>query len=239
MNKYKVQFHCHTKSDPEDWLFHSDEKLIDHAANYKYDVLSITCHNKIVYSKELAKYAEEKNILLIPGIEKAVDEKHVIIINAHEDAERICTFEDLSLYRKKHPESLIIAPHPYHPVPIKKVSLHEKLDKNIDLFDAIEFSSFHTKIFKFNKKAEKKSKIFKKPLIATSDDHVLSLIKYSYSYVYAPEKTIKSIISAVKKGNVQCVVNPLNTIGLACMTIRLTTLEFIKRISKKIKNILK
>lgn len=235
MNKYKVQLHCHTKSDPEDWLFHTDKQLIDRAAQHKYDVLSITCHNKIVYSEELRDYAKQKGILLLPGIEKTVSKKHVLIINAHKDSEKINDFTDLFEYRTNHPESLIIAPHPYHPLPIKIVSLNQELDKHIHLFDAVEFSSFHTKKFKFNKQVEEKSKQFKKPLIATSDNHVLSLINDSYSYVYADKKTPESIISAIKAQNIERITRPISAIRLVGMTARLTGLELIKRNLKKLK----
>lgn len=235
MNKYKVQLHCHTKNDPEDWIFHSEKDLIDRAACHGYEVLSITCHNKIVYSDGLKKYAEEKGILLIPGIEKSVSKKHVVIINAHSDSEKILNFGDLSRYRNKHPESLIIAPHPYHPLPIRLVSLNKKLEKYAHLFDAVEFSSFHTKKFNFNKKAQKKAEVLKKPMIGTSDNHVLSLINDTYSNIYSDKKTKEDIIKSIKEGNIEIVTKPIKLLRLVCMTARLTTLELTKRLLKKLK----
>ena len=88
MNKYKVQFHAHTKSDPEDCLFHSDKALIDRAKSHNYDVLAITCHNKIAHTQELEAYAAEKGILLLPGMEKTVEKNHVVIVNAKKEAEK-------------------------------------------------------------------------------------------------------------------------------------------------------
>lgn len=235
MNKFKVQLHCHTKSDPEDWIFHTEKDLIDRAHSLNYDVLSITCHNRVVFSDELNKYAKEKGILLIPGIEKSVNKKHVVIINAHKDSEKINTFAELSDYKKNHPESLIFAPHPYHPLPIKLVSLNKFLDKYSHLFDAFELSSFYTKYFDFNKTVKEKAKQLNKPLIATSDNHVLALLNDSYTHVDAEEKTTEDIIKAVKKGQMKLTTKPISMIRLSLMTVRLTFLELTKRLLKKFK----
>lgn len=230
MNNYKIQFHCHTGSDPEDCLFHSDKDLIDRAARHNYDVLAITCHNKIVHTQELCDYAKKKGILLIPGIEKTISGKHVVIVNASKDAEFVHTFKDLENYRKNNPDSLVFAPHPYHPLPISLVSLRKHLDKNVKLFDAIEWSSFHTKLGKFNKKAEKKSKELGLPMIATADNHVLRYLNHTYSIVQAPQKTTHDIINAVKKGNLQIKTKHMNLFMLGGMTARLLFLEYTRKL---------
>lgn len=232
MNSYKVQFHCHSGSDPEDCLFHSDKDVIDKAAYFNYDVLALTCHNKIVHTQELAEYAKKKGILLIPGIEKTIEKKHVVIINASKDAEFINTFKDLENYRKINPDCLIFAPHPYHPLPIKLVSLGKYLDKNAHLFDAIEWSSFYTKMGKFNKKAKKKSEQLGLPMIGTSDNHVLRYLNHTYSIIQAPQKTTHDIINAAKKGHIQIKTKPMNLIMLVLMTARLLFLEYMKRLYK-------
>jgi len=226
MNKFKVQLHCHTKSDPDDWLFHSDKKLIDHAAAYQYDVLAITCHNKIAHTKELEAYADKKHILLIPGIEKNILGKHVLIINPHEEILVVNNFEDLRKYKQDHSEALIIAAHPFHPIPY---SLKEHLELNIDIFDAIEWSSFYTSSLKLNTKAMQAAEKHKKPLVGTSDNHVLKYLNLTYSYIFAPEKSTKSIIQAVKNGHLKISSKPMGFINLLLMTFRLTGLELIKK----------
>ena len=75
----KADLHIHTKEDP---VHHKDIKytakqLIDHAANQGYEVIAITCHNKVYYNKKIKEYAKKKGILLIPGIEKTIKRKHV------------------------------------------------------------------------------------------------------------------------------------------------------------------
>lgn len=236
MNKYKVQFHAHTKSDPEDCLFHSDKKLIDRAKEHGYDVLAITCHNKVVHTDELEQYAREKGILLIPGIEKSINKNHVLIINAKKEANDVHDFEKLEQYRKNNPDSLIIAAHPYHPFPLGVLSLKDNFEKHHHLFDAVEFSSFHTKKFDFNKKAVNAAKKFGKPLLGTSDNHVLEFLNHTYSYVYAPEKSKEAILNAIKAGNIEIISKPMNLLRLIGMTFRLTSLEYGRKFMNLFRN---
>ncbi len=236
MNKFKVQFHAHTKSDPEDCLFHTDKDLIDEASKHGYDVLAITCHNKIVFNKELEEYAKQKNILLIPGIEKSVCKNHVVIINAKPEAENIHDFEALEKYKNENPDSLIFAAHPYHPFPLGVLSLKSNLDKYNHLFDAIEYSSFYSKNFDFNQKAVAAAKKYNKPMIGTADNHVLEFLNHTYSYVYAPSKSKEDIINAIKKGNVEIMSKPMNLLRIAVMTLRLTFLEYGRKFINLFRN---
>ena len=58
----KIDFHTHCNEDPEDrFIKHSPEELIDHAASIGFNALSITCHNKVVFSRSLQKYANLRN----------------------------------------------------------------------------------------------------------------------------------------------------------------------------------
>jgi len=231
MKKFKVQLHTHTKSDPDDCLFHSDKKLIDTAALHQYDVLAITCHNKIAHSKELAEYADKKHILLIPGIERSVQGRHVVIINPGEEILTVHNFDQLREYKKNHKESLIIAPHPFHPIPY---SLNELFEPNKDIFDAIEWSSFYTASLKFNEKALKAAERHKLPLIGTSDNHVLKYLNLTFSYVFAPEKSTSAIIESIKKGHLKIKTEPMSFINLFIMTLSLTALEEMKKAYKSI-----
>lgn len=232
MNKYKVQFHAHTKSDPEDCLFHSDKALIDRAKSHNYDVLAITCHNKIAHTQELEAYAAEKGILLLPGMEKTVEKNHVVIVNAKKEAEKINTFDELRAYKVANPDSLIFAAHPYHPFPLGLLSLGPNLDKNIDLFDAIEFSSFYTHKFDFNKKAVAAAKKHNKPLLGTADNHVLEFLNHTYSYVYADNKSSDAIFNSIREGKIEIVTKPMYLLRIAAMTTRLIFLEYSKKFLK-------
>lgn len=65
----KTDLHLHTKEDPfdKDHITYSAKALIAHAAELNFDVISITNHNRVTYSKKLKDYAGSKGILLIPG----------------------------------------------------------------------------------------------------------------------------------------------------------------------------
>jgi len=195
MTRLKAQLHVHTKQDPHDNIKHTEKEKIDYAAKHGYDVMAISCHNVLIYNEDLKKYAAEKRILLIPAIEKTIENKHVLILNATIESQKIETFNDLRLYKKKNPQCLIIAPHPYYP---GKESLRNKLDENIDIFDAIEYSWFHSKrINKANEKAIKTAEKNNLPILGTSDNHLLRYFDNTYSIIES-KKNIESIFNAIK-----------------------------------------
>lgn len=201
----KCQFHSHAKGDPVDHINYTPEELINRAYLLKYDVLCISCHRKILFSKDLKKYAATKNILLIPSIEFEINKKHILCINVTKEILEADSFEKLRKYKKENPECLIIAPHPFFPN--KKTCLKDDLIKNIDLFDAIEYSFAYTRTINFNKKAEKTAKQYKKPLIATADCHILSYLDIGYTFVEAT-KDIPSIVHAIRKDKVKMYTKP-------------------------------
>ncbi|MFC1655675.1 PHP-associated domain-containing protein [Patescibacteria group bacterium] len=231
MHKFKVQLHTHTRSDPDDCIVHSEKALIDKAAHHNYDVLAITCHNKLVFSDELENYAASKNILLIPGIEKTIIGRHILIVNAAKEAEKIESFAELEEYKKAHPECLIVAPHPFHPMPY---ALREHFEKAQHLYDAIEWSSFHTKNYKFNEKAVQKAAELDLPLLGTSDNHVLKFLDYTYSYVFADEKTTDAIIDSIKQEKLEIQTKPMHMVRLSIMTIRFAVSEFFRKLFRRI-----
>lgn len=219
MPLFKIQFHVHTGRDPVEQPRHTEKEMIDMAAAHGYDVVAITCHNKIVFDEDLKKYAQHKNILLIPGIEKDVEKRHVVIINADTDSEKIANFEDLKNYKKSHPNCLVIAPHPYY---FTKFCLGTKFEKNIECFDAIEYSWYHTKqLNEWNEKAENRAAEYDLPMIATSDNHLLKYFDRQYSIVEAEEKTWSSIRRAILSKKIKLYKNPLTFFQFIWIAIEL------------------
>jgi predicted metal-dependent phosphoesterase TrpH len=179
--------------------------LIDEAKMLKYDVLAITAHTKVIFSEQLKKYAEEKEIFLIQSIEMRIGRRDILCININEKIEKIKTFKELREYKRMHPHCLIIAPHPYFPGP----SLFGKLKKNIDIFDAIENSFFYTKFINFNRFARTTAKRYNKPIVATSDCHILKYLDIGYTEIDS-EKSISSIFSAIKQNKIKISTSPLS-----------------------------
>ena len=201
----KADLHIHVKGDKQDNIRYTAHQLIDRASELKYEILAITCHDVVIYSQELAAYAASKGILLIPGAEKTLNGKHVLLYNlTNEELDAIGTFDDLRELKKKK-KILVIAPHPYFLTPF---CLGKELEKNIDLFDALEYSHYHTTFINFNRKAVKLAKKHHKPIVGNSDTHDLLRCTTTYSLIDSTKNT-EAVISAVKSGNVQCVSSPL------------------------------
>lgn len=204
----KADLHLHTGEDPEDNIEYTAEQLINEASRHKFDVLAITNHNRVTYNYYLKKYALDKKILLIPGIELKVEKKHVILLNVNDRIERkIKRLEELRYY--KNESSLVVAPHPYFPT---FASLGAKLDRHIHIFDAIEYTNFYFKRINFNKKAERKAKEYNLPLLGVSDAHLLYQFGLTYSLIEA-EKTPEAVIQAIRKNKVKVVTRPLELNG--------------------------
>ena len=189
----KCQFHIHVRGDPVDNIQYTAEEMILEAKRLNYDVLSITCHKKVLYNEHLRKFAEEKEILLLSGIELKLKRKDVLAINVDSEIEKIKNLEELREYKNNHPDCLIIAPHPFFP---GFTSLKKDLEKNIDIFDAIEHSFCYTTTKNYNKKAIKLAEKYNKPLIATSDCHILKHFDIGYTLIDA-EKSTSSIKQAI------------------------------------------
>jgi predicted metal-dependent phosphoesterase TrpH len=201
----KIDLHLHAKNDPLDdkAIKYSAEQLIDYMSKLGYDVIALTPHLYNNYDKKLIKYAEKKGVLLIFGTELKLNNKHVLVYNA--DNEKLKHVKDISdLGKIKDKNSLIVAPHPYFIFQ----SLGKELERNIDLFDAIELSHFYTKNINRNKKAIELAKKTGKPLVGSSDCHNFKQVGHTYTLVDAKKDT-RSVLSAIKKGNVVVKTKPI------------------------------
>jgi len=200
----KTDLHIHTGDDPEDRVNYTSYELLDMAAEQDFDVISITNHNCITFDAEMRSYAEKLDILLIPGVEKTIDGKHVLIINPEPGDLEARVFGDL-LYRSS-PSKLIIAPHPFYP---SSYSLKDSLTSHIGLFDAIEYSHYYTVSLNFNRKAVALSSSSSLPLVGTSDAHLRDQFGKTFTCIDA-DKSIDSVITAVRSGEVNVVSDPLS-----------------------------
>ena len=196
--KLKTNLHFHSSEDPLDLFIKYDiYQGIDQAKKEGFKVLGLTCHNKFVYQTEFGDYAKKRGLLLIPGIEISINRGHILILNCDREAENIKTFADLREYKKKNPHIFIIAPHPCYFF----FSLNKDLIKNINIFDAIEYSWFSFLFFDKNKKAQRIAQKFKKPFIANSDTHNLKYLKKTYSVIHSKSLNVEAIFDAIKKNN--------------------------------------
>ncbi|HKC54938.1 MAG TPA: hypothetical protein VKC35_02405, partial [Vicinamibacterales bacterium] len=91
----KVELHTHTSDDPVDPIPYSTFDLIDRAAELEYDALAITLHDKQLDVAIYAPYAASRGIVLIPGIERTIDGRHVLLLNFSRASEAVGSFDDL------------------------------------------------------------------------------------------------------------------------------------------------
>lgn len=200
----KIDLHTHTSDDPVDWIPHTATDLIDRAASLGYDALAITLHERQFDPRGLQAYAKERGILLIPGIERTIEGRHVLLLNFRNGAENVRTFDDLARLKRRAP-GLVVAPHPFFPA---TTCLWTLLDRHADLFDAVEYNAMFTKSVNFNRMAEQWARRHGKPMVGNGDVHRLRQLGTTYSIVDAPPDP-DAICAAIAEGRVHLEHRPL------------------------------
>jgi predicted metal-dependent phosphoesterase TrpH len=184
---------------------HTPEQLISRAAEFGYEVLALTCHNKDIWTERLADYARSQGIVLIPGMEVAVERtRHTLVYNFHTGRKNLNTFDKIR--NRSGQDTLVIAPHAFFP---GFTCLHGLLEKNLDVFDAIEYSGFQIQGFDYNRRSVDFSQKTGKPLVGFGDIHYLWQLDRTYTWIYA-EPDLLSVISAIKQGFVRIQTSPLS-----------------------------
>ena len=206
----KVELHSHTADDPKDRIPYSTQQLIERAALLGYDALAVTLHDRQLDIAPLQPYARERGITLIPGIERTIQGKHVLLLNFSRSAEDVQDFEDLARLREREP-GLVVAPHPFFPHPS---CLRGLMDRHADLFDAAEVNAAFTRAIDFNQPAMRWARAHGKPLVGNTDLHLLDQMGTTYSLVDA-EPEADAICDAIRRGRVTVHATPLTPIRAA------------------------
>ncbi|MBI4763951.1 MAG: PHP domain-containing protein [Deltaproteobacteria bacterium] len=203
----KADLHIHTQEDPVDRVLYTARELILMAAVQGFEVLSITNHNLRTFDRDLFCFARDQGILLIPGMEIAIQNRHVLILNPPENK----AFTDFSsLADLKRPDCLVIAPHPFFPA---LHSINGFMRPYFKMFDALEFSHFYLPYLNFNRRALEFSRESGLPLLGTSDAHFLEQLGTTYSLIHAP-KDMESVFSAIRQGKIELVTKPLSPLQM-------------------------
>jgi len=200
----KADFHIHTREDPHDFIRYTAVELLHAAARQGFQVIALTCHNKRIHTEDLRRRAGDLGILLIPGVEAAIEGKHTLLLDMPYSRLRVRTFAHVRALKRDG--GLVIAPHPFFPAP---KCLGSKLRENLDLFDAIEFSHFYTRRLDFNRRAVEYARRMDMPLVGTSDCHRLWQLGTTYTLVEVEEKTVPAVFAAIRAGRVRVVTAPL------------------------------
>src|SRR5215471_18649529 len=147
----KVELHTHTADDPVDAIPHTTPQLIDHAVALGYDAIAVTLHDRQLDLRHVTPYALERGLVLIPGIERTIEGRHVLLLNYATGAEDVRTFGDLARL-KTRARGLVVAPHAYFP---GTSCLRKALERHADLFDAVERNAMFVRGLDFNRAAER------------------------------------------------------------------------------------
>jgi predicted metal-dependent phosphoesterase TrpH len=193
-----------------DVIDHSAHQLIDRAAELGFNALALTLHDCDLRDPTIVAYARDREIVLVPGVERTIEGRHVLLLNFAERTDHVRTFDDLAELRRTG-NGVVIAAHPYFP---DTTCLHSRLDRHVDLFDAVEWSYFWTRRLNFNAKAARFAAKHGKPLVANSDLHDLRQMGRTYSVVSA-DRDPDSICAAIREGRVSIQTSPVPKLELA------------------------
>jgi predicted metal-dependent phosphoesterase TrpH len=219
----KADLHIHTADDPVDRISYSSFDVIDRAAELGYDALAITLHERQLDPSPYCAYALTRGIVLIPGIERTVEGRHVLLLNFSHATESVQTFRDLARLKRAEPNALVIAPHPYFP---SRTALNGDLERHTHLFDAVEYNAMFTPVVNFNVFAERWAARHGKPLVGNGDVHRLEMLGTTYSLIdAAPDAT--SICGAIKAGRVTVTATPHTLPRAAALMAKLLTSTFM------------
>lgn len=199
----KVDLHTHTADDPHDRIPHTTNDLIDRASVLGYDALAITLHDMQLDLAPYESYALQRGVVLIPGMERTIEGRHVLLLNFSRAAERVYSFQDLAELRRRE-SGLVVAPHPFFPVH----GVGCLLDRAPELFDAVEYNAMYTTTLNFNEEGERWVRAHDKPMVGNGDVHRLEQLGTTYSLVDA-DPTPSSICAAIAAGRVELVTTPL------------------------------
>ena len=225
----KTDLHLHTIDDPMDHhVKHTAEELIDKAARLGYTVLAITLHNRQFESFRIRDYAADRGITLIPGVEQDIEGAHVLLLNfARETADSIRTFADLM--RARRPDNLTVAAHPFYP---NSVCIKDRLFEQARLFDAVEISGFHHRLWNPNVKAEQAANKLGLPMLGNSDTHTLEQFGSIWTEVECDSRA-EGVIEALKKGRGRIQSRTLSALEMGVITYKVVAKGYMPWVNYK------
>jgi predicted metal-dependent phosphoesterase TrpH len=206
----KTDLHLHSSEDPADVITHDAYALIERAAALGFDAIALTLHDRQVTEPRLFDYARDRGITLIPGVERTIERRHVVLLNFAKGTDQVHTFSDLARLKSRG-NGIVIAAHPFFP---DRTCLRSMLDKHADLFDAVEWSYFWTGGLNFNRRAARWAAAHGKPVVGNSDLHDLRQLGRTCSFVTA-ERNPDAICEAIREGRVALHTSPVPKLELA------------------------
>jgi predicted metal-dependent phosphoesterase TrpH len=217
----KLELHAHTDEDPADRIAHSTTQLIDHAASLGYGALAVTLHDRYFDPAPHVAYARERGVVLLPGVERTLDGRHVLLINFPKESATVRSFDEIAALKRRS-NGLVVAPHPFYPL---ASALGSVLDRECAIFDAVEANAMYITMLDFNRRALAWAKQHGVPVVGNTDLHMLEQMGTSYSLVDADPHP-DAICDAIRQGRVEVRREPLPPIRAAWLFTRMLLTGF-------------
>jgi predicted metal-dependent phosphoesterase TrpH len=218
----KAELHTHSSEDPVDLIPYDAKALIDRAAALGYTALAVTLHDRQLDLSPLAPYARERAIVLIPGIERTIRGRHVLLLNfPAAQAESVADFDELRRLKARS-SGLVIAPHPFFPHP---TSLGRRaLDAYPDLFDAVELNAFYTRQLDFNRRGLRWAQDRGKPVVGNADVHRLHQLGRTFSLIES-DADPAAVCEAIRRQRLSVRTEPLTTLQVGAHLVDLLSTD--------------
>ena len=230
----KAELHTHSSEDPADLIPYDARTLVDRAATLGYTALAVTLHDRQLDCVTLAPYARERGIVLVPGIERTIRGKHVLLLNFPAPmSESVASFDELRRL-KARTSGLVIAPHAFFPHPS---SLGRSLlDAYPDVFDAVELNAFYTRHVDFNRPALRWALQRDKPVVGNADVHRLHQLGRTFSLIEA-EPDPAAVCAAIRAHQVSVCTEAMTASQVASHLVDLLTadgLNVCRRVARRL-----
>lgn len=202
MPVFRIELHNHCGSDPQDALDYSARELVDACVQHGVDVLAITPHREVFDEPDAVAYARSRKVLLIPGVEKMVEGRELVLLNVRPD-EIPPEMDRASLekLRRDKGESLfVLAPHPFYP---RDSCVGPVLDNFAALVDAVEWCHLFLPFYNPNRRAANWAEANGRPVVATSDTHDLALFARNHAEVEADSLDTMPVFRALRAGRIR------------------------------------
>ena len=186
----KCDFHVHTCYSYDSTS--SPKQVVDVALEKGIDCLAITDHNKVEGAAEVIRYAQDKSILIIPGIEIKSREGDILGLGIEQIIPDGLSAEE-TIEKIKERGGLAIIAHPFGWPYAFKGDLKDFVEKmdGIEVFNAAVFP-------RANKKASEIVKKYNLAFTAGSDSHFPDSVGKAYLEIPGEKLSVKEVLKAVK-----------------------------------------
>jgi hypothetical protein len=225
----KVELHSHSSDDPVDLIPHTTLELIDRSAALGYGALAITLHDWQLDLAPYLSYAKERGLTLIPGMERTIENRHVLLVNFRRGAADVRSFDDLRKLKSQEP-GLVVAPHPFFPG--LSCLRRARMDRHADLFDAVEYNGMFTPFINFNRPAERWAREHGTPMVGNGDVHRLAQLGTTWSLVDA-EPDADAICDAIRAGRVRVEAQPHTIVTAGSIMADLTAAHIRRELGQR------